>query len=74
MTLRINARHSNSRRGLDAYWTPPEATRALMAAESAYLNPSRTLVAAPARSWTCSRPQGILCTARTSSNTAGGLP
>jgi len=33
MTLRVNATHSHADRGLDAYWTPPQATRALMAIE-----------------------------------------
>ena len=33
MSLRINSTHSHGDRGLDAYWTPPEAVRALMAVE-----------------------------------------
>lgn len=31
--LRINSSHSHSERGLDCYWTPKQATRALMAIE-----------------------------------------
>jgi hypothetical protein len=31
--LRINARHPTADHSLDAYWTPPEATKALMAIE-----------------------------------------
>jgi hypothetical protein len=31
--LRINASHTHAERGLDCYWTPPEATRALMRIE-----------------------------------------
>jgi hypothetical protein len=31
--LRINATHAYAERGLDPYWTPPEATRALLAIE-----------------------------------------
>jgi hypothetical protein len=33
MTLRINASHRRADRGLDAYWTPPQATRALLRIE-----------------------------------------
>jgi hypothetical protein len=33
MTPRINGRHKTADHPLDAYWTPPEATRALMAIE-----------------------------------------
>jgi hypothetical protein len=33
MTLRINATHRHSDRGLDPYWTPDEATRALLEIE-----------------------------------------
>jgi hypothetical protein len=33
MTLRINMSHPHAARGLDCYWTPPEATRALMRIE-----------------------------------------
>jgi predicted RNA methylase len=33
MTLRINATHAHAERGLDPYWTPPEATRALLQIE-----------------------------------------
>ncbi|RJQ38252.1 MAG: hypothetical protein C4555_05155 [Dehalococcoidia bacterium] len=32
--MRINATHSLDERGLDPYWTPPEATRALLAVEN----------------------------------------
>jgi len=33
MTLRINSTHAHAKRGLDAYWTPGQATRALLAIE-----------------------------------------
>ena len=33
MTLRINATHRHSDRGLDPYWTPDEATRSLLEIE-----------------------------------------
>jgi hypothetical protein len=32
--LRVNSTHSHADRGLDAYWTPPEATTALLKIES----------------------------------------
>lgn len=33
LRTRVNSCHSREERGLDCYWTPPEATRALMAIE-----------------------------------------
>jgi len=38
--MRIQSRHSRAARGLEAYWTPPEAIASLLGIEAAHL-PSR---------------------------------
>jgi hypothetical protein len=35
--VRIQSTHRHADRGLDPYWTPPEATRSLLALEAAHL-------------------------------------
>jgi hypothetical protein len=46
--MRIQSRHSRAARGLEAYWTPPEAIASLLGIEAAHLPPRLCLIWEPA--------------------------